>query len=161
MSAPAVSVLDRPTGVTPPPNGPLRRRLAGLVRAFVTLAVVAAIGAGGYFTHDRWLPVLFPVAKETVAEPDDLTDAAGPSEQILLSAQAQKNLRLTAKPLKAETFWKTISVPGIVIDRPGFSDRGLSLRSPGSSAASTRSRATPPGPARCCSPSSFSASPCT
>ena len=125
MSAPAVSVLDRPTGVTPPPNGPLRRLLAGLVRAFVTLAVVAAIGAGGYFTHDRWLPVLFPVAKETDTEPDALTDAAGPSEQILLSAQAQKNLRLTAKPLKADTFWKTISVPGIVIDRPGFSDQGV------------------------------------
>ncbi|MBY0457915.1 MAG: efflux RND transporter periplasmic adaptor subunit [Gemmataceae bacterium] len=97
------------------------------MRTVIVLAVVAAAGAGGYATRDRWVPTLFPVAKDAAPESDDHAGHAdaGPSEQILLTAQAQKNLRLTSRPLKAEAFWKTISVPGMVIDRPGFSDRGV------------------------------------
>jgi biotin carboxyl carrier protein len=37
--------------------------------------------------------------------------------------QAQKNLGLTAKPLQTDFFWKTIAIQGMVVDRPGFSDR--------------------------------------
>ncbi len=125
MIAPALGGLDDPTGSAPPPTGPLRRVLAGLARAVASLAVAAGVAAGGYATRDHWVPVLFPVAKEPSDEPADRAEAAGPSERVRLTAQAQKNLRLTAGPLKAETFWKTISVPGIVIDRPGVGDRGV------------------------------------
>lgn len=124
MSDPAVVVLERPAG--PAPASRPRRLLVRLVKAVVTLAVVAGVGVGGYATRDRWVPALFPATKsEPTAEADGHAEPAAPSEQILLSAQAQKNLRLTSRPLKAEAFWKTISVPGMVIDRPGFSDRGV------------------------------------
>lgn len=124
MSEPVASVLDRPP-VAEAPRRPIRRLLTGVIRVGVFLAVVAGAAVGGYFTRDRWMPVLFPVTKEAAPESDDHAEAAAPSEQVLLTAQAQKNLRLTSKPLKADTFWKSISVPGIVIDRPGYSDRGV------------------------------------
>lgn len=51
--------------------------------------------------------------------------ASSPLQQVMLSPQAQVNLRITAKPLRLQTFWKTIQLPGQVVDRPGFSDRGV------------------------------------
>ena len=125
MSEPAVGVIDPPTEIVRPTDQSLHRLFVGAIRYVGILAIVAGIAAGGYFSREHWQPVLFPIAKESNAEPDDPTEAAAPSEQVLLTVQAQKNLRLTAKPLKADSFWKTISVPGIVIDRPGFSDRGV------------------------------------
>ncbi|MBX9582839.1 MAG: efflux RND transporter periplasmic adaptor subunit [Gemmataceae bacterium] len=95
--------------------------MSRLARAVVTVAVIAA--AGGYATRGRWVPALFPAAP--VAESDDHDhDHADEAEQVRLSPQAQKNLRLATGPLQPETFWKTIAVPGVVIDRPGVSDRG-------------------------------------
>lgn len=49
----------------------------------------------------------------------------GASDQVTLSAQARGNLNLASKPLKPVSYWKTIDIPGMVIDRPGFSDRGV------------------------------------
>ncbi len=125
MSEPAVGVIDPPTEIVRPTDRSLHRPFVGAIRFVGILAVVVGIASGGYFSREHWLPFLFPVAKESNAEPDDHAEATAPSEQVLLTAQAQKNLRLTSKPLRADSFWKTISVPGIVIDRPGFSDRGV------------------------------------
>lgn len=79
-----------------------------------------------FFTRDYWGANLFPPITEEVGEEkpgsNPLTTAL---EQVTLTPQAQKNLGLVARPLKAATFWKTITVPGMVIDRPGFSDRGI------------------------------------
>lgn len=123
MSEPILT-LERPVPSAQWNRG--RTLLASFLRGVVTLMLLAGLGAGGYFTREHWLPMVLPPAKtEPAAHPDDHDEPALPSEQILLSAQAQKNLRLTSQPLQVATFWKTISVPGIVIDRPGFSDRGV------------------------------------
>lgn len=46
--------------------------------------------------------------------------------QILeLGEQARKNLRLTVKAARPTDYWRTISIPGLVADRPGISDRGV------------------------------------
>lgn len=45
--------------------------------------------------------------------------------KVLLSDTAIANLGLKAKQLKPQTFWRTIPVPGMVVDRPGLSDRGV------------------------------------
>jgi membrane fusion protein, heavy metal efflux system len=124
MSDPAVIVLERPA--VPAPASRSRRLLVRLIKAVVALAILTGVGVGGYATQDRWMPVLFPASKsEPTADDDGHAEPATPSEQVLLSVQAQKNLRLTSRPLKAEGFWKTISVPGMVIDRTGFSDHGV------------------------------------
>jgi biotin carboxyl carrier protein len=45
------------------------------------------------------------------------------SVKLIVGDQAQQNLKLTAKSLKVGTFWKSITLPGSVVDRPGVSDR--------------------------------------
>lgn len=112
---------------------PATRRAGPALVAVGKLVLAVAVGggfaAGGYATRDRWVPVLFPPATTDSAgdaeHPDDHAEATGPAEQILLSEQAQANLRVAAKPLTATTFWQTIAVPGIIVDRPGFGDRGV------------------------------------
>ena len=111
---------------TSPPRPMASRILAGVVRTLVFVAVIGCVAGGGYATRERWMPVLFP--SQHAGDPEksaEHAEPAAPSEQVLLSEQAQKNLRLTSQPLKPTTFWKTFTVPGMVIDRPGFSDRGV------------------------------------
>lgn len=46
--------------------------------------------------------------------------------QILeLSEKARKNLGLVVKVARPTDYWRTITIPGIVADRPGISDRGV------------------------------------
>lgn len=84
---------------------------------FTLLAVVAV---AGFLTRGKWRPPAVPQgADETAPSTTDETS----SVRIIVGDQAQKNLKLTARSLKAEVYWKTISVPGMVVDRPGISDR--------------------------------------
>ena len=57
----------------------------------------------------------------TDEELDVLTEEYGD----VLNEMAQGNLGIRALPLKPGSYWKTITVPGMVVDRPGFSDRGV------------------------------------
>ena len=46
--------------------------------------------------------------------------------QILeLGEQARKNLGLIVKPARTTEYWRTSTIPGVVADRPGISDRGV------------------------------------
>jgi membrane fusion protein, heavy metal efflux system len=45
--------------------------------------------------------------------------------KIVVSEPAQKNLGIMAKPMIVGSYWKTISVPGMIVDRPGVSDREI------------------------------------
>ena len=97
-----------------------------ILKPVLVLALFAGIGIAGYVTRDRWLPMLQheqPEATKTAP-----TESAGESEtqtKIVLSDQAIDNLGLTAKSVKPQTYWKTIQVPGMVVDRPGRSDLGV------------------------------------
>jgi multidrug efflux pump subunit AcrA (membrane-fusion protein) len=98
------------------------------LRRYVGPAVGVLVLAGllaGYLTHDAWLPLLRFTATAEPPEHAEPSGAGTASDRVLLTEQAQKNLRLTAQALKAETFWKTITVPGVVVDRPGHSDRSV------------------------------------
>lgn len=87
----------------------------------LAVAIVAGLALASYLTREAWLPHGKPVETTTTAP----GEAGAPSEKVIVSDQAMKNLGLTAKPLKGQTFWKTIQVPGMVVDRPGISDRGV------------------------------------
>ena len=90
--------------------------LSRFLKAFVILLLVVGLIAVGYLSRGMWTHV--PAGSE---EPPS-TEAGAPSDKIIVGDQAQKNLNLTAKPLKADVFWKSITVPGAVVDRPGVSD---------------------------------------
>lgn len=89
---------------------------------------VSGLAAVGYFTSDRWLPPLQDLVLSQ-AKPEDHHDEhdhqALELDNIKLSPQAQQNLKLFSKPLTPGTYWRTIELPGSIVDRPGQSDRGV------------------------------------
>ena len=44
---------------------------------------------------------------------------------LKLSEQARKNLGLISKAARPQAYWRTIQIPGVIADRPGRSDRGV------------------------------------
>lgn len=57
--------------------------------------------------------------------PTESTDAGSELETLELGAQARKNLQLVAKPARLTDYWRTVTIPGVVRDRAGVSDRGV------------------------------------
>lgn len=99
-------------------------RIAKALRIMAGVVVVVALGAGVLFTRDRWLPLLSQASAETESEEKPAASAEEPS-LLELSAQARKNMRLVAKPARTQTYWKKVQIPGVIVDRPGRSDRGV------------------------------------
>jgi multidrug efflux pump subunit AcrA (membrane-fusion protein) len=92
---------------------------------WIVLGLLLIATGSCYLTREYWIAWIDPASATEIAEAQESQNVTAASEQVTLTAQAQKNLGLISKPLKADTFWKTITVPGMVIDRPGFSDRGI------------------------------------
>jgi biotin carboxyl carrier protein len=44
---------------------------------------------------------------------------------VIMGPAARANLGLRSAPLKVETYWRVIELPGRIVDRPGMSDRGV------------------------------------
>jgi cobalt-zinc-cadmium efflux system membrane fusion protein len=96
---------------------------------------IAAVAAAAVILQSHWLPPVqqwlarwSPVtAKSETGEPghDDAGHAAhGNPNSIELSPQARKNIGLTddkIQPVKLQPFTRSITVPGMVVERPGRS----------------------------------------
>ena len=98
-------------------------RFSLLLRLLTGVAVVTALGVGAFFTRAHWLPMFSPPAIDSQAE-----QSAPPLEEpkvLKLTPQARKNLGVVAKPATLQTYWRKIQVPGEIVDRPGYSDRGI------------------------------------
>lgn len=92
----------------------------------VACLLVGVAIVGGALTRSWWLPFVLP-STPAVAEVND-EPSHGPvveAQQVKLSPQARANLRLAVRPLQPESYWRTIEVPGLVVDRPAQSDRGV------------------------------------
>ena len=99
-------------------------RTPRIIRILATVAVVAGLGAAAFFTRDRW--TVWIAARTAPAKAAE--DAPAPIREatvLKLSSQARQNLGLVAKAVKPQTYWRTIQVPGAIVDRPGRSDRGV------------------------------------
>lgn len=95
----------------------------GLFRVMVLLLLVIGLGAAGFLTHDHWRPWLGDVKPALTPEPNGATRT--PVTKVILSEPAQKNLGLRAKRLMPQSHWRTLMVPGMIVERPGRSDRGI------------------------------------
>lgn len=98
-------------------------KITRLIKPLAVVTVLSGLGFAGYATREQWLPLVLPAKPAEVAESPG--EATAPVTKVIVNEQAQTNLGLKAKPLKAQTYWKTIPVPGMVVDRPGLSDRGV------------------------------------
>jgi len=101
---------------------------ARVLKSVALVLALGSAGAGAYFTRDRWLPLVLPgePAADAHDDHDDHDhDHAAPQGKVLVSEQAQTNLGVTAKKLVPQTYWRTIQVPGMVVERPGHCDRSV------------------------------------
>ena len=98
-------------------------RTRRLVSTLCGIAVLAGVGIAAFFAREHWLPGLTGITAvaETVATP---LPADAP-RVLKLSTQARQNLGLVSKPVALAAYWRTILVPGAIVDRPGVSDRGV------------------------------------
>jgi biotin carboxyl carrier protein len=102
-------------------------RIPIAVRYAAVAAILAGAAAAGWLTRDTWRPWLAkPAASATAAGAAGGHDHAAPADRVALSPQAAANLHLVSEPLKPQTYWRSLQVPGIVVERPGQSDRGIS-----------------------------------
>ncbi len=98
-------------------------RFPKLLRLLSGVAIVAVLAGAAFFTRDRWMATFSSSRPKSHA-----ADAVPPIEEakvLKLSKQARKNLGLVAKAARPQTYWRTIQVPGQIVDRPGQSDRGV------------------------------------
>jgi multidrug efflux pump subunit AcrA (membrane-fusion protein) len=118
-------------------------RLRSVISPVVSVAVLGGLAYAGYRTRDRWAPYVFP--PKTAATSGDARDhGEGHDEhaghdhdhgtrddRVKLTPQAQKNLGLDVDTPIPEEYWRKILIPGVVVDRPGESDRRVTSRAPG------------------------------
>lgn len=99
----------------------------GLRRLLTTLVVVLLLGGGAaglYFTQTTWQAWLQrPAAPTATAEEADHDHDH--DDRIKVSPEARANLKLVVRPLERRTWWRTLQVPGVIVDRPGQSDQGI------------------------------------
>lgn len=95
-----------------------------LAKSIVGLLLIGGILAGLWFTRDTWTGWVVPTKDNKEAEKKD-DDHHKKGDTVKLTEQAQRNLRLVVKEVKPTTYWRKISLPGTVVDRPGRSDRAI------------------------------------
>ncbi|MCE9567755.1 MAG: efflux RND transporter periplasmic adaptor subunit [Planctomycetes bacterium] len=107
-----------------------------------TVLAVGGVAFATYATRDRWLPHVFPMKPEAKsgdghgekAGHDDHAghDHGSRGDRVKLSTQAQANLGLdkdgAVGSLSPTEYWRRVPVPGVVVDRPGESDRGVTSK---------------------------------
>ncbi|MEC9148430.1 MAG: HlyD family efflux transporter periplasmic adaptor subunit [Planctomycetota bacterium] len=98
-------------------------RIPELVRRLVPWASVIALVTAAFMTRDAWLPLLGEAKAKPEVENTNLP--IQDVKVVKLTKQARKNLGLTSSPARPQTYWRTIQVPGTIVDRPGYSDRGI------------------------------------
>jgi len=110
-----------------------------VLRGLVLLVAVGAVAVAGFVTRDAWLPHLPSwLASQTggataSASPAAETDAhaghdhdaepgpAGAGTTLALSEQGRKNIGLTLATIELRDFQRTITVPAVLVGRPGQS----------------------------------------
>ena len=88
-------------------------------RYFLLILAGGCVAASFYY-RDQLAKLVRPAAVVDAGEPAD--SAAKPAQEakvLQLSSQARSNLGLVARPVKLQSYWRTILVPGEIADRPG------------------------------------------
>jgi multidrug efflux pump subunit AcrA (membrane-fusion protein) len=95
------------------------------LKPVLAVALVVGLGAVAYLTRSRWLSKSDDNDKPAAAGHDHHHDHP---DRVKLSPQAQAGLGLEVEPLVPEKYTRAVLIPGIVVDRPGQSDRGVTAQ---------------------------------
>jgi multidrug efflux pump subunit AcrA (membrane-fusion protein) len=105
------------------------RGAIGIMNRFVrwTLIVtVVAAALAGFITRAQWWSFVSGLLRSPdagAAEHDDHAHDDHAEHDVVLSKQARRNLGLQVGPVAAADRWRTVTVPGSLIERPGHSHR--------------------------------------
>ena len=89
------------------------------LRYSVAICGLLVIVAGARWGYRQWRSAN---RAETEKKPATAGMATMP---VRLSAQARKNLQLVSKPAELSTYWRNVEFPGVIVDWPGITDRGV------------------------------------
>jgi cobalt-zinc-cadmium efflux system membrane fusion protein len=95
-----------------------------LAKSFSVVGVLVLVGIAAYLTRDSWSKPLKPKSV-TQAQKEQAAPPIQEAKTLKMTEQARKNLGLVSRPTKPQAYWRTIEVPGEIVDRPGYSDRGV------------------------------------
>lgn len=95
-----------------------------LAKSFSVFGVLVLVGIAAYQTRDSWLKPQ-KLKNVTQAQKEQAAPPIQEAKTLKMSEQARKNLGLVSRPTKPQAYWRTIEVPGEIVDRPGYSDRGV------------------------------------
>jgi membrane fusion protein, heavy metal efflux system len=88
--------------------------------AIVSLGLAVSLGSIAFL---QWRSARESKAdSEQATIPRPIQDGTTPAR---VGAEARKNLGLVSKPLTLTTYLRRVEFPGVVVDRPGVSDRGV------------------------------------
>lgn len=100
-----------------------RKQILRILGRVALVVAITGLSATAFVARDRWVPWLSSEAETADAEQQQVP--VEDAKVLKLSPQARKNLGLASKPVVPQAYWRTIQVPGVVVDRPGLSDRGI------------------------------------
>lgn len=100
-------------------------------RLTLSLLFAVSLAAGLWYGRSLWQPYSQIIMQRwlgssvvAIAEQAELPPAT--EVQVLkLSEQARLNLGLRSSPTKPQSYWRTIEIPGVIADRPGITDSGV------------------------------------
>lgn len=111
-------------------------RIRKIITAVAGALLIIAIAATTWGLRDQIFRI---IQDEAIPANDGLivgqSEAKTQLKILELGAPARKNLRLVTKAVRPTEYWRTIMVPGVVRDRPGISDRGVTSPAVGAVAA--------------------------
>ena len=95
-----------------------------VLKALGVIVIVAGLAAILFMSRNYWKGLL---SKSTASElsTDVPTPPVQEAKTLKMTEQARKNLGLVSKVAKPQEYWRTIEVSGEIVDRPGYSDRGV------------------------------------
>lgn len=111
--------------------------LRKLIWPVIGIGLFVALGSAGYLTRNLWYPRLIALTeKKQATEKEEADDHAGhdhgSQDRIKLSPQAQATLNLDVRPVRLQKeHWRSLQVPGYVVERPGRTDQGVATTLPG------------------------------
>ena len=93
-------------------------------KTLFAVVLIAGLAAILFASRSYWSVLLS--SRATAQKSDDVPVAPIQEAKTLkMTEQARKNLGLVSKAAKPHVYWRTIEVPGAIVDRPGRSDRGV------------------------------------
>lgn len=98
------------------------KHLIAILKALIGPALIISVLAALWFFRAK----LYRGNQASEPPTTDKSAEFAEKQTVLeISEQARKNLSLTSKAARAQTYWRQVVIPGEVADRPGLSDRGV------------------------------------